>query len=486
MEFEDLTAELQEGRQDSVGQFTVNSARSESQFAKQVALQPHLFLGQLLQAANLADASQVCYTTQPDEMFVQIVLHDGSPFIAWMDFFVGRKPPEGPIQQYLHQAFGCARALKPKRLHFHVVGPEVCYCVDLLDGTLVESPRANQVQGLLLELATPPRRWRFIERWLSAPIRESITPTAKTYLDDKFRTPEEFVLLKCCFSTVPVYLNGKPVRFRPCRPTKAAQLPLDPEVGTQPESPFKLVHMTLADRSLPSSCWFDGPAPGSFQSLTAVVTDHSSGLMSRYGTEAEQLKRILHETDWRTTWVLSLEIPRLSSESDRKMDSWKVSCEKGGFSRWSYCEGLSPLPLLCGAWVPAQGWRCNQYRLTSLFFLKIHERFLRRSPVSIRDNQLCCSRFIGVRHGLGSACLVPVKDGLALSAESPPTWSKGSFIIAVEPGLKVDLNGIQAVKDGAYETLLTDCEGQLTRLGRYSKARLVDTKHAEQTMGSEV
>jgi hypothetical protein len=226
------------------------------------------------------------------------------------------------------------------------------------------------------------------------------------------------------------------------------------------QSRFRLAHMQLVDRNLPKSCWFNGPNPSSMQSNRASINGQE------FGTLDDETRKILEENHCGNTWALSLTVPCSDKGLHDDQDAWKVSSLECAGVTWTEAERLSRQPLICGQWRVTRASGSSYYFLDRLDFLDLHDCFLRKSPVESDEDQLCCSSFLGLQYSLERPCFVPVKDGFALSAESPKSFYDGSFVVAAVPALKVDLNGTRAVQDGVYDKLVSHFRTALYQLWR--------------------
>lgn len=445
MEFDDLAKQLEEGKVDSSGRFTLSPEAYAKQYGPLIALEPNIFLGRLLQAANVSDAKEVRYLLRTNSVQITIALSDAAEYMDMLHYFSEGRLPRSATQHYLHLAFSSALARIPKVLRWRVTGPLGGYTVDLLEekepGVLARDRSAEAV--LDVEFSEPVGLLNQISSYLGF---------SKYWIGLRAGI-HSFLTRRCCFSAVPVRLDDVMLQFNPDR--AFISLLDNSRAISKANYPLRAVQMELLAKFSPKAKVFNGPSPASLRAMQCLLGQRL------YGTSDDGVFAARSRLRWdQGTRLLKLDIP----------GSYTVA------EHASSREGVWELEqFVAGEYERLTRGEIELLQLKRQWTLKADRFSLPEATAFSKPSQLCCTKLLALREENYRSFLVPIKDGFALTTEMLESWPPGSIVVAAVPDSKVDGLGLRIVQDEAYQTLISETGEELERLS-----------HLERTKGNRV
>lgn len=442
MGFEELEAELQEGRLDSVGRFTIDLASRARKFDGLVAIEPCIFLGRLLQAATVGRANEVRYQVSKNGVRIKIRADDLTEFDAFRAYLADETFGPGTVKHYLQLAFSSALALKPKKLTWTCLGR----CADLLTESRASVDRDETRAVLDFE-------WSNTEGWLVA-VKRMLTGRLQVL---------EFLNEHCCFSAIPVFVDGRRLQF------SSSFSHWDPLVNrTGLSDRIRCISMELCGRDADSRTVINAPAPSWRMALRAKIVGKRTLCQMTSNETMKALSGQLQERGLLSTLLLKVGAKFALDVKEMNTPATDIT-DRGRFvTGLFYAKKINDEE--------------TDITLRQAVYLDAPDIYL-SDPVNLETTQVRCSRFLALHHqpvvgetldslvlpvrvvvaGIGElatppSCLVLVRDGMAIVREFPSEWSAGRLAVVPIPQCKVDLEEWRVVQDEQYLELLAELD----------------------------
>lgn len=435
-----------EGILDSQGEFTVNRSARAEKLTSLVEQQPYIYLGRLLQAANVAQAHSIHYRLGAGKVRVEIFPQDLRPFAEFSQALQLGTPPKDKLQAYLELALLSAQATGPQKLSWSIVSDGSSSVIDVL--TLdkgrapVVSPESNQKTSkqpnpqpkvvLELQLAPTAGLWQKIRQF---------------FWDQRLNRATHFIHHHCCFGAIATFLNGARLNFYDCYSTGLTF------AGPYFSRYHLAVSTTLENKVSSPERYFGGPSPGDSTALAVQVPQSDLVVCSRSIGAAVMLKQHLQSyLSYRRVQInapAKFELRNLSGTTYTLADSHSYL----GFEADITAGDESPQVLLKkglhfrapdACLLESRNWGESRFACSKHLVITSQVTVLGPSPI---------------RSGL-----VPIRDGLALERIQPSHWEEGWLAFLAVPDFRVDVDQWRIVQDDLWNQRLKEWTSEFSEL----------------------